>query len=246
MCSPSQLAYAACLTICLWPPQGGSCSLAVASQAYAGTVPAKLDIAASYEAPSVVAARHAKQYATNVHPVGDDPRAFPLSSALSALGTTSALQAFHRVAAALQFLSLQAYHQDFCHCCLAQEAAASAAMGPPRAEGFELDLLGCKGTWLAEATLLLGLASGQLVLVSLQQEGGGVRKLKVGILSVKNIHQYLQSTPPETAKLPMSASAKSSAGGRRCPGPTLRRRPPACAWLGLTWCSWARAWATRC
>ena len=53
-------------------------------------------------------------------------------------------------------------------------------MGTPRAEGFELDLLDSTGVWLAEATLLLGLASGQLILVSLQQERGSIKKLKVG------------------------------------------------------------------
>ena len=64
-----------------------------------------------------------------------------------------------------------------------QEAAASAANGAPRAEGFELDLLNCAGAWLADATLLLGLSTGQLILVNLQQESGGVKRLKVRMAS---------------------------------------------------------------
>ena len=32
-------------------------------------MPAKLDMASSYEMPSVLAAKHARQYAANVHPV---------------------------------------------------------------------------------------------------------------------------------------------------------------------------------
>ena len=66
-------------------------------------------------------------------------------------------------------------------CTFLQEAAASAANGAPRAEGFELDLLDCAGAWLADATLLLGLSTGQLILVNLQQESGGIKRLKVTI-----------------------------------------------------------------
>ena len=60
----------------LWCAKGGSCSLAVASQAYAGVTPAKLDMS-SYTMPSVLAVKHAQQYATNVHPVGIPPTFCP-------------------------------------------------------------------------------------------------------------------------------------------------------------------------
>ena len=60
-----------------------------------------------------------------------------------------------------------------------QEAAPAAATGAPRAEGFDLDLAGAASVWLSPATLLLSLASGQLVLLMIQQEAALVRRLKV-------------------------------------------------------------------
>ena len=60
-----------------------------------------------------------------------------------------------------------------------QEAASAASKGAPRAEGFELDLVGSQGAWVASSTLLLGLASGQLVAVNLQIDGGSVKRIKV-------------------------------------------------------------------
>ena len=60
-----------------------------------------------------------------------------------------------------------------------QEAASAASKGAPRAEGFELDLVGSQGAWVASSTLLLGLASGQLVAVNLQVDGGSVKRIKV-------------------------------------------------------------------
>ena len=60
-----------------------------------------------------------------------------------------------------------------------QEAASAASKGAPRAEGFELDLTGSQGAWVASSTLLLGLASGQLVAVNLQVDGGSVKRIKV-------------------------------------------------------------------
>jgi len=60
-----------------------------------------------------------------------------------------------------------------------QEAASSASKGAPRAEGFELDLIGSQGAWVAASSLLLGLASGQLVTVNLQADGGTVKRIKV-------------------------------------------------------------------
>ncbi|CAL8463354.1 g2888 [Coccomyxa elongata] len=59
------------------------------------------------------------------------------------------------------------------------EAAPSAASSAPRAEGLELDLADCSGAWLADTTLLLGLASGQLILVNVQSEGSSAKRLKV-------------------------------------------------------------------
>lgn len=60
-----------------------------------------------------------------------------------------------------------------------QDAASAAAMGAPRAEGFELDLIGCASAWLADTALLIGLATGQLVLLNLEFEGSRARRMKV-------------------------------------------------------------------
>ena len=60
-----------------------------------------------------------------------------------------------------------------------QEAASAASKGAPRAEGFEFDLIGSQGAWVASSTLLLGLASGQLVAVNLQVDGGSMKRIKV-------------------------------------------------------------------
>ena len=60
-----------------------------------------------------------------------------------------------------------------------QQAASSASKGVPRAEGFELDLTGSQGAWVAAYTMLLGLASGQLIIVNLQADGGTVKRIKV-------------------------------------------------------------------
>lgn len=68
----------------------------------------------------------------------------------------------------------------------AQEAAATAATGAPRAEGFDLELAGSAHMWLSSTTLLLSLASGQLVLVLLQLEGLLVRRLKVPPFSLSD------------------------------------------------------------
>ncbi|KAK9800221.1 hypothetical protein WJX73_000021 [Symbiochloris irregularis] len=59
------------------------------------------------------------------------------------------------------------------------EAAPAAATGAPRAEGFDLDLAGTASVWLSNAALLLSLASGDLLMLMLQQEGSVVRRLKV-------------------------------------------------------------------
>lgn len=60
-----------------------------------------------------------------------------------------------------------------------QEAAAKASKGAPRAEGFELDLLDSVGCWLTPSTLLLALASGELILCNLEVSAGVVAKLKI-------------------------------------------------------------------
>lgn len=39
--------------------------------------------------------------------------------------------------------------------------------------------MGSQGAWVAASTLLLGLASGQLVTVNLQADGGTVKRIKV-------------------------------------------------------------------
>lgn len=43
--------------------------MAVASKAYAGTVPSRINFSSSMDAPSTVAAQHAQRFADNVHPV---------------------------------------------------------------------------------------------------------------------------------------------------------------------------------
>ena len=60
-----------------------------------------------------------------------------------------------------------------------QEAAAAAARGAPRAEGFELDLLDAVGVWLTPSALLLALASGQLVLLNLEISAGSVSRIRI-------------------------------------------------------------------
>lgn len=60
-----------------------------------------------------------------------------------------------------------------------QQAASTASKGAPWAEGLEVDLMGSQGAWVAASTLLLGLASGQLVALNLQTDGGTVRRIKV-------------------------------------------------------------------
>ena len=62
---------------------------------------------------------------------------------------------------------------------LCQDAAPAAATGAPRAEGFDLDLVGSAGSWLTDSTLLLALQSSQLVFVHLHADGGVVRRLRV-------------------------------------------------------------------
>jgi hypothetical protein len=73
--------------------------------------------------------------------------------------------------------SAQPTEEGACH--VLQEAAAAAATGAPRAEGFELDLVGCACTWLAHAALLIGLPTGQLVLLNIDFEGSRAKRLKV-------------------------------------------------------------------
>ena len=60
-----------------------------------------------------------------------------------------------------------------------QDAAPAAASGAPRAEGFDLDLVGSAAAWLTDSTLLLALQSGQLVFVHLHADGGLVKRLRV-------------------------------------------------------------------
>lgn len=67
--------------LCTLCEQGGSCSLAVSSQAYAGVVPSRIEIspipqgvddsfkAAIHAANHDRVAKHAREYVNNVHPV---------------------------------------------------------------------------------------------------------------------------------------------------------------------------------
>ncbi|KAK9839426.1 hypothetical protein WJX81_001424 [Elliptochloris bilobata] len=59
------------------------------------------------------------------------------------------------------------------------DAAPAAATGAPRAEGFDLDLIGSAGAWLTDSTLLLALQSGELAFVHLHADGGLVKRLRV-------------------------------------------------------------------
>lgn len=70
------------------------------------------------------------------------------------------------------------WHLTTIHPCC-QDAAPAAATGAPRAEGFDLDLVGSAGAWLTDSTLLLALQSSQLVFVHLHADGGVVKRLRV-------------------------------------------------------------------
>ncbi len=65
-----------------------------------------------------------------------------------------------------------------------KEAVASAGVHAPYAEGFELDLSDAVACWLTDVTLVLGLATGQLVLVNLLMEGSRVASIRVIPLAV--------------------------------------------------------------
>lgn len=58
-----------------------------------------------------------------------------------------------------------------------QEASAAATKSAERAEGVEVDLLDLVSTWLTPSVLLLALASGQLLLLSLEVAAGAVHKI---------------------------------------------------------------------
>ncbi len=59
------------------------------------------------------------------------------------------------------------------------EAAAAAGRTAPKAPGLELEGDAARGTWLAPNVVLLGLKSGQLVLVQLRFEGNSATKIQV-------------------------------------------------------------------
>eukprot|EP00884_Botryococcus_braunii_P001192 jgi/Botrbrau1/11073/Bobra.0302s0015.1 len=64
------------------------------------------------------------------------------------------------------------------------EAVASAGVHAPLAEDFDLDLTDSTSCWISEVTLLLGVATGQLVLVNLDRHGSrvtAIRASKAGI-----------------------------------------------------------------
>ena len=159
--------------------QSGSCSLAVSSTAYAGVDAPSLQLDAG---PAIVhaAIRHAQQFATNVPPVSSGVYCVTCTLDLAfCMRTTEQCHAtqyvFERQPFFLHALNLGQRLTWSVHM---QQAASSASKGAPRAEGFELDLLDSRGAWVASSTLLLGLASGQLVALNLQAEGGTVRRIK--------------------------------------------------------------------
>ena len=97
-----------------------------------------------------------------------------------------------------------------------QEAAPAAATGAPRAEGWDLDLAGAAPLWLSTAALLLSLASGQLVVLMLQQEGATVRRLKVCAYPLHSAGRLQQ--PPD--------SQNPCAHSQACQATWQQREPP--------------------
>jgi hypothetical protein len=61
------------------------------------------------------------------------------------------------------------------------EAAAALARGAPKAPGLELEADGARGTWLGPGAMLLGLKTGQLVVVSLRFDGGSGAATKITV-----------------------------------------------------------------
>jgi hypothetical protein len=135
--------------LCLPPPNPLQLVLALNSNAYAGDLPPRLDplppppppsllmtpaaaaaaAAAAQGVAAAAAARHARQYALNVHP----------------------------------------------------EAAAAAARGAAKAPGLELEADGARGAWVAPNAMLLGLKTGQLVLVTLRFDGASGAATKITV-----------------------------------------------------------------
>ena len=60
-----------------------------------------------------------------------------------------------------------------------QDAAPAAAKSAPRAEGIDAELDAAHVTWLSGGAAVLLLRSGQMLLASLQTEGGLVRRIQV-------------------------------------------------------------------
>jgi len=126
--------------------------LAINSNAFAGDLPPRLEpppppplpnplmsaaaaaaaAAQTQGAAAVAAARHARQYALNVHP----------------------------------------------------EAAAAVARGAPKAPGLELECDGARGTWISPNAMLMGLKTGQLVVISLRFDGSSTTATKISVTPV--------------------------------------------------------------
>ena len=62
---------------------------------------------------------------------------------------------------------------------MVQEAAPAAATGAPRAEGFDLDLADAACAWITDSVLLMTLADGSLIMLTMHVESGTVRRMKV-------------------------------------------------------------------
>ena len=62
---------------------------------------------------------------------------------------------------------------------MVQEAAPAAATGAPRAEGFDLDLADAACAWITDSVLLMTLADGSLIMLTMHVESGTVRRIKV-------------------------------------------------------------------
>ena len=61
---------------------------------------------------------------------------------------------------------------------VAQDAAPSAAKSAPRAEGIDAELDTAHVTWLPAGAALLLLKTGQMLLASLEADGGVVRRIQ--------------------------------------------------------------------
>ncbi|KAI8464986.1 MAG: CPSF A subunit region-domain-containing protein [Monoraphidium minutum] len=125
----------------------------------------------------VVLAINSNAFAGELPPRLEPPPPPPPPNALMAAAAANAAAAAAQGAAA----AAAARHARRYALNVHPDAAAGAARGAARAPGLELEADGARGAWVAPNVLLLGLKTGQLVMVSLRFEGGGAAATKIAV-----------------------------------------------------------------